>query len=159
QVIGGTLAADGVEQRIGLQDLAALEVGLDGAPAVGRSTGGGIAYGDLDHLLAETQGGPALAELVLERLDDLGVHEIEEALAALDEDHPNAEDRHHGGVLGADDAAADDDHAARQVGQLEDLVGGEDGFVVKGDVGGLCGAGAAGDDEVVGVDRLDGVLA
>ena len=100
QLVDIALAADGVEQRVALNLLLALEIGDDGA--VGHLF-------DALHLFVQAHGDAGVAQVVAERLDDLLVGEFEQRRPALDQRDAHAERGEHAGVLDADDAAADDD--------------------------------------------------
>ena len=67
---------------------------------------------DLLDLLAEAEGDRLVAQVELQRLDDLGVAEVEHLRALLDHGHAGAERGEHRGVLDADHAGADHDHAS-----------------------------------------------
>ena len=140
----GSLAADGVEQRVAGDFLFAFEVGDDGA--------GGRLFDALD-FFAEAEGDAGVAEVVAERLDDFAVGELEQAIAFFDERDADAEDGEHAGVFDADDAAADDDERARQRFQAEDLVAVDDGAAVDGHLGRAGRLGADGDDDAPGFER------
>ena len=112
QRVGGADPPGGVEHGVGGDPLAALEV-RDGAVVVPL---------DRDHLLAEAERDADVAQVVLERLGDLVVAEVEQAVALLDHGDLGAERGEHRRVLDADHAAADDDERARQVRQLQDAV-------------------------------------
>ena len=95
--------------------------------------------------------------MVLQGLADLAVEKLEQSRTALDECHAHAERAEHRSVLGADDAAAHDEHRRRQLLDVQDVVGGKNLAVVEGDVARACGRGADSDQDVAGTDRL-GVL-
>ena len=99
------LAADGVEQRVAVDFLAALETRDDALPVV---------VPDRDDLLAEPERRAALAHEVHQRFDHLAVDEVEDARPRLDHRDLDVEGGHHRRVLEADDAGADDDQVARQ---------------------------------------------
>ena len=77
-------------------------------------------------LLAEPERDRQVAQVELERLDDLGVAEVEHRGPLLDDGDPRAEGGEHRRVLDADHAGADDDHRAGHALQREDAVGVED---------------------------------
>ena len=129
-------------------------MGLDDLLAGGAGVRGRVDDAAAHDLLAEAQGHALVAEVVLQRLGDLGVDELEEALAALDEGDLDAERLHHGGVLGADHAAADDEEGPGEAGEVEQVVRVDDPRAVEGDGGGPGGTGADAEEEVVGLDRL-----
>src|SRR5262249_23817010 len=87
----------------------------------------------LDRLdrLAEAEGDTQSAQVVLQRLGDLVVHEIENARPLLDEGHLHTERSGHRGVLEADDAAPDNRDRARNLAQSKHPVRVEDGGVVE----------------------------
>ncbi len=121
---GGALAAGGVQHRLRRDALAAGEL-RDGAVVVAV---------DADDGLAEAEGDAEVAQVVLQRLDDLRVAELEQALALLDDRDARAERREHRRVLDADHAGADHDHRGRDVVELQDAVGVEDRALVERDV-------------------------
>ena len=89
--------------------------------------------------LAEPEGHRQVAQVVLQRLDDLEVAELEHPVAPLDHGHLGAERGEHRRVLDADDAGPDDDHRARDPLEVDDPVGVDDAPLVEVD-----GAGRAG---------------
>ena len=151
---GCALATDAIEEAIGGEDFAGFEGGL-GHEGAGLAGVGGGDLGDGDDFFTHAEGAVHLSEVVLERFADFGVDEIEEAVAGFDEGDADSEGGEHGGVFGADDAAADDDHCAGEFFEGEHLIGGDDGGAVEGDVFGFGGGGAGGDEDVVGVDLFD----
>ena len=90
---------------------------------------------DLGHLLAEPERHGLVAQVELQRLDDLGVAEVEHRRALLDDGHPGAERGEHRGVLDADHPGADHDHRAGHPLQLQHAVGVEHVLVVELDLG------------------------
>jgi hypothetical protein len=87
--------------------------------------------------------------VVLERLDDFLVAELEHTVALLHHGDLAAEGGEHGRVLHADHARADDHHRARHLVQVDDAVGVDDRLFVEGHAGRPGRAGAGGDDDVV----------
>ena len=71
---------------------------------------------DLDaaDALAEPQGDPVLAQMMAQRVGDLGVDERQQPVALVDQRHPHAERGEDAGVLAADDAGADHRQRPRQ---------------------------------------------
>jgi hypothetical protein len=63
--------------------------------------------------LAEPEDDPKVAEVILQRLDDLGVDEVEETRALLDHRHLDTQGGGHRRVLEADDATSHDGHRLR----------------------------------------------
>ena len=59
----------------------------------------------------------AFLELAAEEVADFAIHHVEEGGAHVAEQHLDAQDREHRGVLDADDPGAGDDQAARQARQ------------------------------------------
>ena len=80
-----------------------------------RSTVPPLVQLDADHLLAEAERDAELAQVVLQRLDDLVVAEVEQPGALLDDGHLGAERGEHRRVLDADHAGADDDERRRDL--------------------------------------------
>ena len=101
------------------------------------------------HLLAEPEGHGVVAQVELERLDDLGIAEVEHLGALLDQRHPGAQGGEHRGVLDADHAGPDHHHGVGHLLQLEDLVGVEHPRAVELDVGRSRRQRAGGDDDLV----------
>ena len=104
---------------------------------------------DRGHRLAEPEGDGEVAQVVLERLDDLHVAELEHPLALLDHGDLGAEGGEHGRVLDADHAGAGHHHRARDRLQVNDPVGVDDGALVELDTGRAGRPGAGGDDDLV----------
>ena len=77
---------------------------------------------DRRHRLAEAEHDAEVAEVVLQRLDDLGVAEVEQAVSPLDHGDPRAQGGEHRGVLDPDHAGADDDERARNPVEVQDPV-------------------------------------
>ena len=113
-----------------------------------------VGHRDPGDLLAEPEGDREVAQVELQRLDDLGVAEVEHLGPALDDGDAGPERGEHRGVLDADHPGADDDHAGRDLLHREDAVGVDDAAVVELDLRGPCGSGAGGDDDLGGGDRL-----
>ena len=104
---------------------------------------------DAIHLFAEPHGDAAVAQVIAERFDDLLIGEFEQARALFNERDANAERGEHGGVLDADDAAADHDEGLGERGQVEHLIAVDDVAAVDGHLGREGGLGADGDDDVL----------
>ena len=104
QQVGVGAAADGVEERVAVDLLAALELRDDAVLLV---------VSDLEDLLAEAERGAALAHEEDERLDHLAVDEVEDRRPRLDDRDLDVQRRDHRRVLEADDAGAHDDQVAR----------------------------------------------
>ncbi len=114
---------------------------------------------DAHDLFAQAERHARLAQVVLKGFDDLGIDKLEDAAAALDQGHFDAQGAEHRGVLNADHAAADDDHGVRQVLEAQELVGRDDVGGIEGDVVRAGGGGAGGDDHVVGLEEFGRVFA
>src|SRR5579859_2527756 len=142
QVIDAALAAYGIEQRVAGDFLIALHVGDDGA------------VGQLLHrfqLFAQAHGYAAVAQVIAEGFDNLLVGELKQPVAFFDQRDADAEDGEHAGVFDADDAAADYDQGARQLGQVHDLVAVDDGAAVDRNAVGGGRLGAHGENDPAGV--------
>ncbi len=140
QVLGRTLPARGVEHGVGRDPLAALQV-RDGAVVMALHT---------DHGVAEAEDDSQVAEVVLQRLGDLSVAELEQPLALFDHRDLGAQRREHRGVLDADHAGADHDQRRGDRLEVEDAVGVEHVSLVEAH---RCRPGRAGahrDDDAVG---------
>ena len=72
--------------------------------------------------------------MILQRLDDLRVAELEQAGALLDDGHLRPERGEHRGVLDADHARPDHDHRAGDLLEIEDLIRVENRLAVEPDV-------------------------
>ena len=77
---------------------------------------------DAFDLFAEAHRRAAVAHVVAERFDHLGVGKFEQARALFDDDDAHAERGEHAGVLDADDAAADHDQGARHLRHRQNLI-------------------------------------
>ena len=104
------------------------------------------------HLLAEAERHRQVAQVELQRLDDLRVAELQHVVALLDHRDLGAERGEHRGVLDADDAGADDHHRRRQRLQVEDAVGVQHPVFVELDAGRPGRLGAGGDHDVFAAD-------
>ena len=129
EVLGLTLPSGGVHHRLG-GDLLAAGQGGDGA--CGADVDGG-------HLLAEAERHRQVAQVEPQRLDDLGVAEVQHRVALLDDGDLGAQRGEHRRVLDADHAGADDHHRRRDRLQVEDPVGVEHPLFVELDAGGRAG--------------------
>ena len=114
---------------------------------------------DLGDFLAQPQRDAHPAHVVLKRLGDFAVEEAEDLVPAFDERDLHPERRHHAGVLGADDAAADDDHRLGQLVELEEPSEQKTAWSLNGHVLGPGRAGAGRDHEDVGAQALGVVRA
>ena len=112
--------------------------------------------------MAEAEGHAELAQVTRQHLDDLGIDEIEQRLAAVHERHGEAEVRHHARVLETDDPRADDDARLRELAgdDVQQLVGVMHVRVVVRDAGLPGRSRPAPDQDVLGLDDpfLDGQL-
>ncbi len=89
----------------------------------------------------------------LQRLDDLGIAELQHVLALLDDGHLGAQRGEHRRVLDADHAGAHYDHRRRQGLEVEDAVGVEHAFLVElHPPGGPRRFGAGGDHDVLAAE-------
>ena len=138
-------AADAEQHRFAQQPLAAFQ--FDGHQARLR-------LADFDDAFAQPEHHAQRAGVVQQRVDDFVVAEFEQLRAAVDDRHLHAERGEHDGVFQADHAAADDDHRARDAGQVEDFVGVEDRFAVERNVVGPRRPRAGGQQDVLGFERL-----
>jgi hypothetical protein len=90
----------------------------------------------------------------LQRLDHLGVAEVQHRRPLLDHRDAGAEGGEHRRILHADHAGADDHHRSRNPPQLENAVGVEHVLVVELDLGGTGRLRAGGDHDVLGGDGV-----
>ena len=104
---------------------------------------------------AEAQAHSHVAEAELEIFGQFVIDEFQEPGAALDEGDAHADGGQHAGVFGADDAAADDDHAARQLAEQEQVVAVDDFVGREGDFLGAGGHGSDGDEDIFGAHVED----
>ena len=98
--------------------------------------------------LAEAEGHVAVPHLMDQLIDDLPVEELERAVAPLDQGDGHAQGRKDRGVFDPDHAGPHDGHRAREVLQLDHLVGVEDHLAICLDPGRGRRLGADGDDDV-----------
>ena len=147
QVVDVALAAHGVEQRVAGNFLLAFE---NGGHAVFRGF-----FHALDFFV-EAHGDAAVAQVIAERLDNLGVGELQQARPLFDQRDANAQDGEHAGIFHADHSAADDDQGLRNLRHAENLVAINDGAVIEGHQRGRGGLGPRGDDDVGGFVRRIG---
>ena len=132
------------------------------AAAIAATAGAGSRFtGESFSILATFSPKPErhahLAHVILKRLGDFAVEKPKHLAATLDKRDLHAQRRQHAGVFGAHHAAADDDHGLGQMVELEQAVGGENGFIVKRDTIRTGRAGAGGDDDDLGRDQFEGV--
>ena len=106
---------------------------------------------DRDDLFVEPEGDAEFAQVIAKRLDDLVVGELENSRALVDERDGNIERGEDRRVFQADDACADDDQIARKLGQAGDAVGIDHTRAVEGNRGIVRRAGAAGDQDRIGI--------
>ena len=143
EVVGLALPPRGVHHGFG-GDLFAAGQRRDGA------RGPDVDRGDF---FAEPERDREVAQVEFQRLDDLGIAELEHVGAFLHHRDLGAQGREHRGVLDTDHPGPDHHHRGRQDLQIEDSVGVEDSFLVELDSGRAGGFGAGGDDDVL---RCDG---
>ncbi len=138
---GRALPSGGVQHGVRRDHLAAGELCQDVSV---------VAPVDRHDRLAEAQRDAQLAQVVLERLDDLRVDEREKAGLTLDHRHAYADRREDRRVLDADHAGADDRHRRGDALELEDAVRVQHGAAVEVDVRRLHRRGADCDHDLVG---------
>ena len=143
EVFGLALPARGVHDRLG-RDL--LTAGQRGDRARGADVDGG-------HLLAESERDREVAQVELQRLDDLWVAEVEHVVALFHHGDLGAQCGEHRGVLDADHTGAHHHHRRRQRLQVEDAVGVQHAVFVELDTGRAGRLGAGGDHDVFAADR------
>ncbi len=85
-----------------------------------------------------------------ELVDQLAVDEVQDGGPGLDQGHRDVQGAEDGGVFDPDDPRADHGQAARQAGEVEDLVAVENALAVEGDVGRPIGPRADRDHHLVG---------
>ena len=138
QAVGGRAAADGDEQHLGLDDVAALDgdgdAGVGGLDALERRAGEEV---DL-----------ALAERPLERLGAGLVLGGDQPRQGLDDGDVGAEGLPDAGELAADDAAAEHDRRGRHAVEAQRVLGGDDPRAVDLEAGERTAVGAGGEDDV-----------
>ena len=139
EVLRLPLATGGVEDDLGGDLLPARELRQR---AVGMTLNGG-------HFLTQAEDDTDVAQVVLQTLRDLGIAEVEQARAFLNDRDLCAERCEHGGVLDADHPRTYDDHRVRDSGQSQQAVGIEDRSVVEFHVGRVGWACPRGNDDPV----------
>ncbi|VAZ59921.1 hypothetical protein LAUMK7_02354 [Mycobacterium kansasii] len=87
-----------------------------------------------------------------QRLDDLGVAEIQHVFPLLDDSHLGAQRGEHRGILDADHAGTDHDHRGRERLEVQNPVGVQDPLFVEFDAGRPGRPGAGGDHDVIACD-------
>ena len=142
EVFGLALPPGRIHHGLGGNLLAA---GQRGDRARGADVDGG-------HLLAEAERHRQVAQVELERLDDLRVAEFQHVVALLHDGDLGAQRGEHRGVLDADDAGANHHHRRRQGLQVEDAVGVQHPVFVELDAGRAGRLGAGGDHDVLAAD-------
>ena len=140
---GLALPARGVHHRFGGDLLTAGQAG-DGARRADLDAG---------HLFAESERDRQVAQVEAQRLDDLGVAEVQHVLPLLDDGHLAAQRGEHRRVLDADHARADHHHRRRDRLEIEDAVGVQHPLLVELHAFGSRGFGAGRDDDVFAADR------
>ena len=104
------------------------------------------------HLFTQAEDDTDVTQVVLQTLSDLGVAELEQAHALLDDRDLCAERSEHRGVLDADHSCPDNDNGVRDPVEVEQAVGVEDRPVVEFHLGRVRRARPGGDDHPVGTD-------
>ena len=102
---------------------------------------------DGGHLLAEAERHRQVAQVELQRLDHLGIAEVQHAVALLDHGDLGPERGEHRRVLDADHARAHDHHRRRQGLQIQDPVGVQHPVLVELDARRAGRLGAGGDHD------------
>ena len=131
------MAADGVQQGVAGNALAAFEVGDH---SFGR-------FLDTHHFLVQAHGDARIAEMVRQRFDDFLVCEFEQARTLFDDHHTHAEHREHARVFDTDDAAAHHDQRFGNRRHVQNLVAINDRAAVDGHARRTGRLGAGGDDD------------
>jgi len=137
QVIDIALAAYRVQQGIAGDFFLALQIGGHRAARLFHAF----------HFFVEPHGHAVIAQMIGERLDDLGVREFEQPRPLLHQNDAHAERGEHARVLDADDTAAHDDQRLWNVRHLQDLVAIHDGATVQRNFWGIGGFRTCGDDD------------
>ena len=141
-------ATAGHQDGIHLEPGAALEIE---ANAVGV---GGVAR----HALAQPHIDAEELHLQAQAVGDLHVEKGEQAIAAVDQRHPDAEGGEHGGVLAPDDARADHGERGGQPLHGQDLVAVVHARIRERDVPAARGYGAGGDEDHLSVQHALGAV-
>src|SRR6185437_2546434 len=139
QIVACALTAGRIHDGVGEDLLTAVQDG-DGTFGPGLHRG---------HGLTEPEGDRQVAQVVLERLDDLNIAELQHPVPLLDHGDLGAQGGEHGRVLDADHAGARDDHGPRHLLQVDDPVRVDHRTLVKVHAGGPGGAGTGGDHDLL----------
>ncbi len=137
EVLGRALSPGRVQDRLARDALAALE--HDQRAAL-------VALDGLDRL-AQAEHHAEVAQRELQRAHDLGVAERQQLAARVDDRDLGADGGEDRGVFDADHTGADDHERLRDVVEVEDAVGVDDGLVVELDGGRACGPAAGRDHD------------
>src|SRR5206468_9940087 len=144
------VAPNSIEEDVSVEGLPALEVGRDPAAPIAL---------DPLHTLPAAECDAVLTHVVHERLDDLAVDELEQALTPVYHRDHGAERREHAGILHADHTGADHEHGAGDIRETEDAVGVDDRRAIDRYVRRYGGHGPRGDHEPLRADQRRGSLA
>ena len=113
QVLHGSLASNGVEQRVTRNALVAFQVGHNAA------------IGNLFHagdLFVQTHRDAPVAQVIRQSFDYFRIGEFQQARPLLDQDHANAQHGEHAGIFNTDDASPHYDQRFRDLRHVQDLV-------------------------------------
>ncbi len=105
---------------------------------------------DAFDFLVQAQGDATVAQVITKRLHHLGVRELQQARALLDQRNAHAQSGEHAHILDADDAAAHDNHGLGNLWHAQNLVAIDDGLVVERDQGRNGGLRTCRNDDVGG---------
>src|ERR1700736_3647945 len=146
ELAGGAGPADRVERLLGDDRLAAVEVQPDARAVL-----------VLDNLqsadaLVEPQGNPVFPQVMAELVDDFVVDERQQAVALVDQRHPNAESGKDAGIFASDHAGSDNRQGPREPVELQDVVAGENPLAIEWNIRGAGGFRPGGDDDLFGPD-------
>src|SRR5208282_1420488 len=100
-----------------------------------------------DHL-TESQRHAVLAQVVVKRLDNLGIDKRQKAARTVDQSNADAQRRKDAGVFASHHTRADHRQSARQFLQTQDVVADENVLAVEGNFGIARGFGAGGDEHM-----------
>jgi hypothetical protein len=143
-VVGVAVAADAVEQHVGLEVAAGAGVAADVRRPAGLRLDPGVAVGVEDD-------DAEAAQLLGQDADDLAVEVGEQEVARVDQRDVEAEGGEDRGVFDADHAGPEHDHRARHARQVQNRLGVEHGLAVERHLCRAARTRAGGDhDEVAG---------
>src|SRR5262245_30502714 len=92
-----------------------------------------IAFDDLElfDALIQAKGGAIFAQMMAERVGDLGIDKGQQAVPLVDQRDPYPESRENAGVFASDYAGSDDGQGSRQPVEMENVVAGKDPVPVE----------------------------